>query len=59
MPAVAKAQLEALFAQHKAEYAETWQQISMSDLWRKLQALEGKLDVLATLIKDLEPPTEE
>ena len=49
-----KAQLEALFAQLRNDHAETWQQISMSDLWRKLQALEGKLELLSTLIKEYE-----
>ncbi len=56
---VTKDHLEALFAQLRIDHAETWQQISMSDLWRKLQALEGKLELLTTLIKNLEQPAEE
>lgn len=51
---VAKAQLEARFAQCTVEHADLWRKISMSDEWRKLQALEGKLELLTTLIKEYE-----
>ena len=50
-----KAQLESLFAQCRAEHADLWRKISMSDEWRRLQALEGKLELLSSLIKDAEP----
>lgn len=49
-----KAQLESLFAQYTSDHADLWRKISMSDEWRKLQALEGKLELLSTLIKEYE-----
>lgn len=47
-----KARLEALFAQLRSDHADLWRTLSLSDEWRRLQALEAKLDLLATLIKE-------
>ncbi|MBX0328674.1 hypothetical protein K2Z83_13410 [Oscillochloris sp. ZM17-4] len=48
-------ELKTQFDTLSAEHAALWRGITMTDQWRRLQTIEGQLDLLAELIKKLEP----
>ena len=54
-----KEQLSAIFAQLRNDHADLWRTLSLSEEWRRLQALEAQLELLAALIRDAEQPVEE
>jgi hypothetical protein len=42
-------------AQLEAEHAGLWRAITMSQEWRRLQVIEGQLELLQDLLKDENP----